>query len=127
MKLTHVVTPLWESRSLSAILGAPVWLKLEALQPTGSFKARGMAAAVSRASELGATALVAPSAGNAGGALAAYGAAAGLPVTVVMPHDVPAVNREEAAVMGAEVILHDGLIDDGARSPPRPARSTCRP
>ena len=58
-----------------------------------------MAAAVSRAAELGATGFVAPSAGNAGGALAAYGAAAGLPVTVVMPRDVPVVNRDEAAVM----------------------------
>jgi threonine synthase len=71
-----------------------------------------MAAAVSRAAELGATALTAPSAGNAGGALAAYGAAAGLPVTVVMPSDVPASNREEALVMGAKVLLHDGLIDE---------------
>jgi threonine synthase len=87
-------------------------VKAEGLNPTGSFKARGMAAAVSRAAELGAGALVAPSAGNAGGALAAYGAAAGLPVTVVMPRDVPAVNREEAAVTGARVILHDGLIDE---------------
>jgi threonine synthase len=71
-----------------------------------------MAAAVSRAAELGATAFTAPSAGNAGGALAAYGAAAGLPVTVVMPRDVPRVNADEARVMGAEVILHDGLIDE---------------
>src|SRR5829696_8049153 len=62
--------------------------------------------------ELGATGLVAPSAGNAGGALAAYGAAAGLPVTVVMPSDVPAVNREEALATGARVLLLDGLIDE---------------
>ena len=106
-------TPLLAAPRLGRELGAPgLRVKAEGLNPTGSFKARGMAAAVSRASELGATGLVAPSAGNAGGALAAYGAAAGLPVTVVMPRDVPAVNRDEAAVMGAQVMLHDGLIDD---------------
>jgi len=106
-------TPLLRAPRLGAALGVPgLRIKAEGLNPTGSFKARGMAAAVSRAAELGATGLVAPSAGNAGGALAAYGAAAGLPVTVVMPRDVPVVNRDEAAVMGAEVILHDGLIDE---------------
>jgi threonine synthase len=106
-------TPLLNAPRLGRELGVPgLRVKAEGLNPTGSFKARGMAAAVSRAAELGATALVAPSAGNAGGALAAYGAAAGLPVTVVMPRDVPAVNRDEAAVMGARVLLHDGLIDE---------------
>jgi len=105
-------TPLLDAPRLSRELDANLRIKAEGLNPTGSFKARGMAAATSRAAELGATALVAPSAGNAGGALAAYGAAAGLPVTVVMPRDVPAVNREEAAVMGARVLLHDGLIDE---------------
>src|SRR5918994_6564714 len=76
-------TPLLASPRLGAELGVPgLLVKAEGLNPTGSFKARGMAAAVSRAAELGATGLVAPSAGNAGGALAAYGAAAGLPVTV---------------------------------------------
>ena len=86
-------------------------VKAEGLNPTGSFKARGMAVAVSRAIELGATALIAPSAGNAGGALAAYAAAGGVPATVVMPDDVPAVNRDEALAAGARVLLHDGLID----------------
>lgn len=106
-------TPLLDVPRLNRELGMTgLSVKAEGLNPTGSFKARGMAAAVSRAAELGATGLVAPSAGNAGGALAAYGAAAGLPVTVVMPRDVPAVNREEAAVTGATVILHDGLIDE---------------
>ena len=106
-------TPLLGAPRLGAALGVPsLKVKAEGLNPTGSFKARGMAAAVSRAVELGATALTAPSAGNAGGAIAAYGAAAGLPVTVVMPRDVPGVNREEAQVMGATVILHDGLIDE---------------
>jgi len=106
-------TPLLRAPRLAKALGVPgLRIKAEGLNPTGSFKARGMAAAVSRAAELGATALTAPSAGNAGGALAAYGAAAGLAVTVVMPRDVPPVNREEALVMGAKVILHDGLIDE---------------
>jgi len=106
-------TPLLAGPRLGAELGVPgLLVKAEGLNPTGSFKARGMAAAVSRAAELGATGLVAPSAGNAGGALAAYGAAAGLPVTVVMPSDVPAVNREEALATGARVLLLDGLIDE---------------
>jgi len=106
-------TPLLAGPRLGTELGVPgLLVKAEGLNPTGSFKARGMAAAVSRAAELGATGLVAPSAGNAGGALAAYGAAAGLPVTVVMPSDVPAVNREEALATGARVLLLDGLIDE---------------
>jgi threonine synthase len=105
-------TPLLRAPRLGAALGAPrLLVKAEGLNPTGSFKARGMAVAVSRAIELGAPALVAPSAGNAGGALAAYGAAGGVPVTVVMPEDVPAVNRDEALAAGARVLLHDGLID----------------
>ena len=106
-------TPLLEAPRLGAALGVPgLLVKAEGLNPTGSFKARGMAPAVSRAVELGATALTAPSAGNAGGALAAYAAAAGVPATVVMPRDVPEVNRDEALAMGARVILHDGLIDE---------------
>jgi len=105
-------TPLLGAPRLGAELGAPrLLVKAEGLNPTGSFKARGMAAAVSRAIELGARALVAPSAGNAGGAVAAYGAAGGVPVTVVMPADVPAVNRDEALATGARVLLLDGLID----------------
>jgi len=101
---------------LGAALGVPgLAVKAEGGNPTGSFKARGMAVAVSRARELGAASLIAPSAGNAAGALAAYGAAAGLPVTVVMPADVPAANREEAAVCGARVLLVEGLISDCGR------------
>ncbi len=106
-------TPLLPAERLGRALGVPrLRVKAEALNPTGSFKARGMATAVSRAAELGAPALIAPSAGNAAGALAAYGAAAGLPVTVVMPADVPAANRDEALVCGAAVLLVDGLISD---------------
>src|SRR5690606_31310684 len=106
-------TPLLPAPRLGRALGAPrLALKAEGLNPTGSFKARGMAVAVARAVELGARALVAPSAGNAGGALAAYAAAAGVPATVFMPADVPAANRDEALLCGAKVVLVDGLISD---------------
>jgi threonine synthase len=89
-----------------------VWVKDEARNPTGSFKARGMTAAVSMAKHLGARALVAPSAGNAAGALAAYGAAAGLPVTVAMPDDTPRTFVDECRLYGAEVHLVPGTIAD---------------
>jgi threonine synthase len=106
-------TPLLPALRLGRELGVPgLFVKAEGGNPTGSFKARGMAAAVSRAAELGAPALIAPSAGNAAGALAAYGAAAGLPVTVVMPADVPAANVAECQMSGAAVLLVDGLIND---------------
>jgi threonine synthase len=87
-------------------------LKLEGLNPTGSFKARGMAVAVARNRELGASAFIVPSAGNAGGALAAYAAAAGVPATVVMPVDAPGVNKAEAVTCGADLVLVRGLISD---------------
>lgn len=87
-------------------------IKAESTNPTGSFKARGMAVAVSRAVELGAAHLVAPSAGNAAGALAAYAAAAGARATVVMPADAPIANQVEVMVCGARLILLDGLISD---------------
>src|SRR5688500_1778882 len=106
-------TPLLPATRLGRALGVPrLLVKAEGGNPTGSFKARGMAAAVSRAAELGATAFVAPSAGNAAGALATYGAAAGLPVTVVMPADVPEAHRIETLLAGASVLLVDGLISD---------------
>ncbi|HUG83070.1 MAG TPA: threonine synthase, partial [Euzebya sp.] len=109
-------TPLLAAPRLGAALGIDTLLvKAEGLNPTGSFKARGMAAAVSRARELGARSLIVPSAGNAGGALAAYGAAAGLPVTVVVPADTPTVNVVEAQMMGASVILVEGFISDCGR------------
>jgi threonine synthase len=96
---------------LGAELGlSGLLLKDEATNPTGSFKARGMSVAVSMAKALGARALAAPSAGNAGGALAAYGARAGLPVHLAMPRDVPSANRIEAEICGAHVELLDGNI-----------------
>ncbi|MGI8575458.1 MAG: threonine synthase [Egibacteraceae bacterium] len=115
----HVVTlgeggtPVLQAPALGRGLGAKrLRVKAEGLNPTGSFKARGMAVAVSRASELGARSLIVPSAGNAAGALAAYGARAGLDVTVLMPFDSPRANIEEALVCSARVLLVDGLISD---------------
>jgi threonine synthase len=89
-----------------------LYIKDEGLNPTGSFKARGMTAAVSRAKQLGATALAAPTAGNAGGALAAYAAAAGLPAVIVMPADTPSANVMECQAFGAKVVKLNGLISD---------------
>ncbi len=89
-----------------------LYIKDEGLNPTGSFKARGMTAAVSRAKQLGAKALAAPTAGNAGGALAAYAAAAGIPAVIVMPADTPAANVMECQAFGANVVKLNGLISD---------------
>ncbi|TDJ78448.1 MAG: threonine synthase [Planctomycetota bacterium] len=106
-------TPLLPVPRLAATLGlADLWVKDESQNPTGSFKARGMSVAVSMAKAFGARALAAPSAGNAGGALAAYGARAGLPVHIAMPEDVPAACRIEAEVCGAHVELLPGTIAD---------------
>ncbi len=110
-------TPLVATPRLADALriDVPLFVKDESQNPTASFKSRGMSVAVTRAKRLGATALVAPSAGNAGGALAAYGARAGLPVTVFLPRDTPAILVEEAQSFGARVELVDGLIDDAGR------------
>lgn len=92
-----------------------VWVKDESRNPTGSFKARGMALAVSMAKHLGARALLAPSAGNAAGALAAYGARAGLPVTVAMPRDTPKPFFDECELYGARIHRVDGTIADAGK------------
>ena len=106
-------TPLLPQPRLGEALGVPrLAIKAEGLNPTGSFKARGMAVAVSRAVELGATSFIAPSAGNAAGALAAYGAAAGTEVTVLTPGDATLANQQEVLAMGARLILVQGLISD---------------
>ena len=89
-----------------------LWIKDESLNPTQSFKARGMAVAVSMAKHLGATKLAAPSAGNAGGALAAYAARAGLEAHIFMPRDAPRANIVECRELDAHVTLIDGLITD---------------
>ena len=92
-----------------------VYIKDEGLNPTGSFKARGMSAAVTMAKHYGLRNLAAPSAGNAGGALAAYAAAADIEAHIFMPKDVPLANRMECDYYGANVTLVDGLISDCAR------------
>ncbi|MBU6335185.1 MAG: threonine synthase [Chloroflexi bacterium] len=108
-------TPLLDSPRLAARLGcAAVRIKDESRNPTGSFKARGMAVAVARARELGASRLAVPSAGNAAGALSAYAAAAGIGADVFMPDDVPLAFRAECRALGAQVTLVAGLINDCA-------------
>src|SRR5438552_5624573 len=92
-----------------------VYIKDEGLNPTGSFKARGLSAAVTMARKYGLKKLAIPSAGNAGGALAAYAAAAGLESYIFMPKDVPLANRVECEIYGAHLTLVDGLISDCAR------------
>lgn len=94
---------------------AHLFVKDEGLNPTGSFKARGMAAAVARAAELGAQGLVTPTAGNAGAAMAAYAARAGLPAYVALPDDTPQTYIEQARRYGAEVELVRGLISDAGQ------------
>jgi threonine synthase len=89
-----------------------VWLKDEGANPTASFKARGLSCAISMAKELGIRKVAIPTAGNAGGALAAYAAAAGLEAHIFMPRDVPMANYLEARAFGANVRLVDGLISD---------------
>jgi threonine synthase len=92
-----------------------VYIKDEGLNPTGSFKARGLSAAVTMARHFGLKKLAIPSAGNAAGALAAYAAAAGLEAHIFMPKDVPMANRIECDFYGAHVTLVDGLISDCAK------------
>ena len=107
------MTALIHAVRLGAELGLPrLYIKDEGLNPTGSFKARGMTAAVTRAKQLGAKVLAAPTAGNAGGALAAYAAAAGIPAVIVMPADTPSANVMECEAFGAKVIKLNGLISD---------------
>ena len=109
-------TPLTRLPALGAKYGiGDLRVKDEGLNPTGSFKARGLAAAVSRAKELGARALAVPSAGNAACALAAYAARAGLPAHVFIPADAPRVFIAECVAYGAHVYLVDGLINDAGR------------
>ncbi|HEV2476348.1 MAG TPA: threonine synthase [Candidatus Dormibacteraeota bacterium] len=115
LSLGEGATPLLAAPRLGRRLGVQLKVKAESLNPTGSFKARGMAVAVSRAVELGARHLVAPSAGNAGGALAAYAAMAGVRATVIMPADAPEPNRVEVHATGADLLLLDGLISDCGR------------
>jgi threonine synthase len=114
--LGETLTPLLPCPRLGAALGLQrLRIKDESRLPAGSFKSRGMAVAVSMARHLGLRRLAIPTAGNAGGALAAYGARAGLEVFVFMPQDTPVINQLEAHLAGARVFLVNGLITDCGR------------
>ena len=116
VSLGEGMTPLVHAKRLGASVGLEnLFVKDEGLNPTGSFKARGMSAAVTRAKQLGVKALAAPTAGNAGGALAAYAAAAGIPAVIVMPADTPSANVMECQAFGARVVKLEGLISDCGR------------
>ncbi len=112
--LGEVVTPIVPLPRL-AHGGGELLVKDEGRLPTGSFKARGLALAVSMAKELGVTSMAMPSNGNAGAAMAAYCARAGMAATVFVPDDTPDINVREIAMQGAQVFLVDGLIDDCGR------------
>jgi threonine synthase len=110
------MTPLLACPRLGAELDVPrLFVKDESQLPTGTFKSRGMTLAVSMARQLGLSRLAIPTAGNAGGALAAYGARAGMDVYVFMPDDTPRINQLEAHLAGARVFLVNGLITDCGR------------
>ena len=119
VSLGETMTPLLRCERLAKHLGmsagGEILIKDESRLPTGSFKSRGMAMAVSMAKALGVKSVAAPTAGNAGGALAAYAAKAGLGCFIFMPQDTPIVNQREAALFGAHAFLVNGLISDCGR------------
>ena len=117
-------TPLLHLKRMGEKLGLTnLYVKDESLNPTGSFKARGLSAAISKAKELGVTKVIIPTAGNAGGAMAAYAARAGMKAYIFMPKDTPYANIEESRIAGATVILIDGLISEAAGMAGEKARS----
>ena len=106
-------TPIFKAERLGdKICASAVYIKDEGLNPTASFKARGLSAAVSKAKELGITKLTMPSAGNAAGAMAAYAAKGGMEAYVFMPKDAPEANQIEVSISGGDLTLIDGLISD---------------
>jgi threonine synthase len=116
LRLGEGYTPLFPAERLGAAIGHErLFLKDEGLNPTGSFKARGLGMAVSRAKELGVREVSIPSAGNAAGAMSAYAALAGMKSFVFLPRDVPRPFISECRALGAEVTLVDGLITDCGR------------
>ena len=116
VSLGEAVTPLIRTQHLGKLLGLEMlWVKDESPLPGGSFKARGLAMAVSKAKELGLTKLAIPSAGNAATALAIYAARAGMEAHIFMPQDSPAFNRNTCRMAGASVTLIDGLITDAGK------------
>lgn len=116
VSLGEGMTPLLECPTLAGKIGLDqLWIKDESQLPTGSFKSRGLAMAVTMAKRLGIQRVALPTAGNAGGAAAAYAARAGIQCVVFMPRDTPIVNQLEAKWYGAQVYLVDGLINDCGR------------
>ena len=116
VSLGEGATPLLELPALAREIGVRrLWVKDEGLNPTGSFKARGMSAAVTRARAAGVPGLVVPTAGNAGAALSAYGAAAGLPVRVFAPATTPAAILRTIEALGAQLVTVPGHIGDAGR------------
>jgi L-serine/L-threonine ammonia-lyase len=112
MSSLHIVTPLLSHRSLSAALGKQVLLKMESLQPSGSFKLRGIGLMCQRAVARGASHLVCPSGGNAGFAAAVAGAALKVRTTILVPHTTPESVRQAIRDIGADVIVHGNVWDD---------------
>ena len=113
VSLGEGMTPILKLNHLGATYDLPqLFLKDESNNPTGSFKARGLSAAISKAKEYGVERCIIPTAGNAGGAMAAYCAAAGIEATVVMPRLTPSVFKQECELYGANLVLVDGLISD---------------
>jgi len=109
-------TPILSLNNIGEKLGMEnLLLKDESFNPTGSFKARGLSMAISKAKELGVTACIVPTAGNAGGAMSAYCAKAGIKAIVVMPRHTPIAFQKECMAFGAETVLVDGLISDCAQ------------
>ncbi len=116
VSLGEGLTPMIESPALAAEIGvARLWVKDEGQNPTASFKARGMSAAMTRARGAGVPGVVVPTAGNAGAALAAYGAAAGLPVQVFAPRTTPRPILDTIEAMGATLVRIDGHIGDAGK------------
>jgi len=116
VSLNESMTPILPAQRLASSLGLKaLWVKDESRLPTGSFKARGLAMAVSKAKELGLTKLAIPSAGNAATALASYAAQAGMEAHIFMPQDAPPFNRNTCQLAGADVTLIDGLITDAGK------------
>ena len=106
-------TPIFHAENLGQVEGySNLYIKDEGLNPTASFKARGLSAALSKAKELGVTKVTMPSAGNAAGAMAAYAAAGNLQAHVFMPNNAPNMNQKESELAGATLNLIDGLIND---------------
>lgn len=116
VSLNETVSPILETRRLAAEFGMPnLYVKDESRLPTGSFKSRGMTMAISKANEFGIKTVAVPTAGNAGGAMAAYAARAGMEAYVFMPEDTPAINKKECYLAGAKTFLVNGLITDCGR------------